>query len=77
MTTDELRQFVRMSLWKFARTVPHIPHEYTLRAKSPDEKLFERVMLHIRQAGYEGTFGQIWTSTCTDTAIRFLQKDAD
>jgi hypothetical protein len=38
MTTDELRQFVRMSLWKFARTVPHIPHEYTLRVEIPRRK---------------------------------------
>jgi hypothetical protein len=36
--------------------MPHIPHEYTLRAKAPDQKLFERVVLYIRQAGYQGTF---------------------
>ncbi|HKF49306.1 MAG TPA: hypothetical protein VKB38_18245 [Terracidiphilus sp.] len=57
MTIDELREYVRMSPWTFAKTMPQIPHEYTLRAKAPDEKLFERVVLYIRQAGYEGTFG--------------------
>jgi hypothetical protein len=57
MTMDELREFVRTSPWKFARTMPQMPHEYTLRAKAPDEKLFERVVLYIRQAGYKANFG--------------------
>jgi hypothetical protein len=67
MTMDELREFVRLSPWTFARTMLHIPHEYTLRAKAPDEKLFERVLLYIRQAGYEGTSAlpAIPTSTLT------------
>jgi hypothetical protein len=56
MTMDELREFVRTSPWTFARTMPEIPHEYTLRKNAPDAKLFERVVLHIRQAGYKGTF---------------------
>jgi hypothetical protein len=57
MTIDELREFVRTSPWKFASTMPEIPHEYTLRVKSPDEKNFERVVLYIRQAGYRAEFG--------------------
>ena len=60
---EELREFVRTSLWTFARTMPHIPHEYTLRAKAPDQNLFERVVLYIRQAGYKGTFGSATGST--------------
>jgi hypothetical protein len=59
MTMDELREFVRTSPWKFARTMPQIPHEYTLRAKAPDEKLFERVVLYIRQVGYKALFGSV------------------
>jgi hypothetical protein len=57
MTIDELREFIRTSPWTFARTMPEIPHEYTLRKNAPDEKLFERVVLYIREAGYEGIFG--------------------
>jgi hypothetical protein len=57
MTIDELREFVRTSLWTFARTMPQIPHEYTLRAKAPDERLFERVVLYIQQVGYKAIFG--------------------
>ncbi len=59
MTMDELREFVQTSPWKFARTMPQMPHEYTLRANAPDEKLFERVVLYIRQAGYKANFGSV------------------
>jgi hypothetical protein len=58
MTVDELREFVRKSPWKFAKTMPQTPHEYTLRAKAPDEKLFEKVVLYIRQEGYKGEYGK-------------------
>ena len=62
MTIEELREFVQTSPWTFARTMPEKPHEYTLRAKAPDEKLFERVVLYIRQAGYKANHGS-WTYT--------------
>jgi hypothetical protein len=57
MTVTELREFVSISPWQFARTMPEMPHEYTLRAKAPDEKTFERVVLYIRQVGYKAEFG--------------------
>jgi hypothetical protein len=57
MSVEELREFVRASAWTFAKTMPHQPHEYTLRAKAPDEKLFERVVLYIRQVGYKANYG--------------------
>jgi hypothetical protein len=57
MTIDELRQFVSMSQWKFATTVPAFPHEYTLRCETADLKLFERLVIYIREAGYKRTFG--------------------
>jgi hypothetical protein len=57
MTIDELRGFIRTSPWTFAKAMPEIPHEYTVRAKAQDEKTFERVVLHIRQAGYKAEFG--------------------
>jgi hypothetical protein len=57
MTIDELREFVRTSPWTFAKTMPEMPHGYTLRTKASDAKTFERVVLYIRQAGYEAEFG--------------------
>ena len=50
---------VRLFVSQFARTMPQMPHEYTLREKAPDEKLFERVVLYIRQAGYKANFGSV------------------
>ena len=57
MSMEELREFARTSPWIFAKTMPQQPHEYTLRAESPDEKLFERVVLYIRQFGYKAKYG--------------------
>src|SRR5215472_16886719 len=65
MTMDELRKFVQTSPWTFARTMPETPHEFTLRAKAPDEKLFERVVLYIRQIGYKAKYGS-YTYTYLD-----------
>ena len=56
MSMSKLQAFVRDSEWKFARTMPKTPHEYTLRAKAPDEKLFKRVVIHIRQFGYKADY---------------------
>jgi hypothetical protein len=58
MTMDELRAFVQNSTWTFAKTMPKTPHEYTLRKNTPDEALFERVVMHIRHHGYHKMFGR-------------------
>jgi hypothetical protein len=57
ISVEELREFVCTSSWTFAKTMPQQAHEYTLRAKAPDERLFERVVLYIRQVGYEANYG--------------------
>ena len=49
---DTLREFIAASHWTFAKTMPHIPHEYTLRRRSPDESMFERFVMLIREYGY-------------------------
>jgi hypothetical protein len=64
MTMDELLSFVQESKWTFAKTMPQTPHEYTLRRDAKDEALFERVVMHIRQVGYQ----QKWGKT-TDTDL--------
>ena len=58
MTMDELRSFVQESKWTFAKTMPQTPHEYTLRRDAKDEALFERVVNHIRQVGYQQKWGK-------------------
>jgi len=54
---NALRKFVDSSQWTFAKTMPEWPHEYIVR-KQVDENLFMRLVLHIRENGYEGRFYQ-------------------
>ena len=51
----ELVAFVNEQRWVFAKTMPKWPHEYIVRERV-DEKLFERLVRHIRKHGYEGKF---------------------
>lgn len=50
---DQFRTLITSSHWTFAKTMPHIPHEYTLRRAAPDVPLFERFVMYIRAHGYE------------------------
>jgi len=54
---DLLRNFVRTEKWTYAKTMPEWPHEYIVR-ESVDERLFERLVRHIRAHGCEGAFYQ-------------------
>ncbi len=54
---DELLAFVHNQEWTFAKTMPKWPHEYIIR-EQVDKKLFEQLVLHIREHGYEGAFYQ-------------------
>ncbi|RPJ17573.1 MAG: hypothetical protein EHM30_03180 [Desulfobacteraceae bacterium] len=54
---DELRNFVDSSKWTFAKTMPEWPHEYIVRERA-DSVLFEALVHHIRQHGFEGRFYQ-------------------
>jgi len=53
----ELRAFVDEQHWTFAKTMPVWPHEYIVRDRG-DERLFERLVQHIRAHGVEGRFYQ-------------------
>lgn len=52
---DELRDFVRTTAWTYAKTMPDWPHEYIVRERV-DERLFVRLVEHIRACGYVGRF---------------------
>ena len=58
MTMEELLAFVQAAGWKFAKSMPQTPHEYTLRREAKDEDLLERVVIHIRQVGYHKKWGK-------------------
>jgi len=48
---------VNEQTWTYARTMPEWPHEYLVRDRV-DEKLFVRLVEHIRAHGHEGRFYQ-------------------
>ncbi len=52
-----LREFIDSLQWTFAKTMPEWPHEYIVRERV-DRELFEVVVRHIRQHGFEGHFYQ-------------------
>jgi len=54
---DALRKFIKSSQWTFAKTMPDWPHEYIVRERV-DRVLFEALVRHIRQHGFEGHFYQ-------------------
>ena len=52
---DDLIAFVASAPWTFARTMPRWPHEYIVRGRV-NERLFVKLVCHIRTNGYQGTF---------------------
>lgn len=58
LTLEEMRAFVRRHEWTFAKTMPHIPHEYLLEwnVDNPDD--YFRFMMTIRRLGYDDYFFQ-------------------
>lgn len=57
LTTAELDDICHgpSRVWKFALTMPKVPHWYLLRDASNND-LFCRFVLHIRRHGYQGHF---------------------
>ena len=53
---QQLRDFVESETWTFAKTMPVWPHEYLVRERVDNEKLFAQLIKRIRTEGYEGTF---------------------
>ena len=52
---EDLKQFVDKEEWTYAKTMPEWPHEYLVR-EQVDEELFKKLVIHIRENGYEGRF---------------------
>jgi hypothetical protein len=49
---EAARALLERQEWRFAKTMPENPHEYTLRKTWPDEEQFLWACLFIRQHGY-------------------------
>ena len=57
---DNFVAFIRSVPWRFAKTMPEIPHEYTLRPEAKElglESEFESAVRFIRHNGYKERFG--------------------
>ena len=57
---DDFVAFIRSVPWRFAKTMPYLPHEYTLRRQSKELGLqshFESAARFIRENGYRQRYG--------------------
>lgn len=58
MTDDEISTFIANNEWTFAKTMPQIPHWYTLRRKAGREEDFVAFVQEIRFRGVQRPFGR-------------------
>ena len=54
---ERAKQLLLSHPWKVAKTMPKIPHEYTLRRLWLNDEDFIWVCEHLRATGYEARFG--------------------
>jgi hypothetical protein len=58
MNHEKARDLIARNKWTFAKTMPQIPHEYTLRKNWNSEKEFVALVLYIREVGRQEKFGR-------------------
>jgi hypothetical protein len=56
MNYEDVESLLLSSKYKFAKTMPKNPHEYTLIHDWVDVRAFRSVVEYIRQHGYKKTF---------------------
>lgn len=74
LTHEDVEAWVEGRYWQQARTTTN-PHSYSHRNWG-DELMFERVVLHIREHGYEAEFGKV-KYTQLDAAGHFMWTMGD
>jgi integrase len=57
MAPEEITSFIDGHDWRFAKTMPHIPHWHVVKERCRDPQEFERFVMHIRRHGYRAKFG--------------------
>ena len=58
MKDKEIQQFIGDHEWVFAKTMPQIPHWYTLRSKAQRDEDFSAFVREIELRGVQRQFGQ-------------------
>ena len=72
---NTLREFINSAQWTYAKTMPEWPHEYLVRDRV-DSVLFEALVRHIRQHGYEGRFYQRVLTYLVDDGLLYWTMGA-
>ncbi len=60
MNREKVDEILSKQFFKFAKTMKHIPHAYTLKEKWDDKELFDKIVQFIRDNGVEEKF---WSKT--------------
>jgi len=58
MQESELQAALSGATFKFAKSMPLLPHWYTLRQSWPSNEIFEAAVAKIRELGTSRTFGK-------------------
>ena len=58
MKDKEIQQFIGDHEWVFPKTMPQIPHGYTLRSKAQRDEDFSAFVREIELRGVQRQFGQ-------------------
>lgn len=56
MTLEQIKAFINVNTWVFAKSMPTMPHWYIVRDKCTDESLFIEFVLFIRANGIPKKF---------------------
>ena len=52
-----ITEFINRHQWRFAKSMPHMPHWYVVRAECDSDDDFVYFVEFIREHGYDRTFG--------------------
>jgi hypothetical protein len=58
MNHEKLKEVLHSKKWKFAKTMPTMPHSYTLEKNWEDKKLFNECWDYINKHGEERIYGR-------------------
>ena len=56
MTENEFKAFVNSHEFRFAKSMPDIPHAYIVRAKVNQDELFTKAVQYVIDNGYDKKF---------------------
>lgn len=77
LTFDDVARALLSSDWIFAKTMPEIPHWYTLRKRwAADLPPFEDVVQFIRDYGYREKFGRNWFTRLDINGLKYWSMGA-